>query len=65
MLFQVLDSKSDCVGYYANNVIHPERHLPSDGSTWDYSPHLRGEAYEVGREDLSYSEGLKGLLNEQ
>ena len=49
MLFQVLDSKSDCVGYYANNVIHPERHLPSDGSTWDYSPHLRGEAYEVAR----------------
>ena len=49
MLFQVLDTKADCVGYYANNVIYPDRKLPLHGSTWDYSPHLRGELYEIAR----------------
>ena len=49
MLFQVLDTKADCVGYYANNMIYPEHHLPTEGSTWDYSPHLLGEDYEIAR----------------
>ena len=49
MLFQVLDTKADCVGYYANNMIYPEHHLPAEGSTWDYSPHLLGEDYEIAR----------------
>ena len=49
MLFQVLDTKADCVGYYANNMIYPGRSLPEEGSTWDYSPHLRGKAYEIAR----------------
>ena len=49
MLFQVLDTKADCIGYYANNMIYPGRELPSDGSTWDYSPHLRGHSYELAR----------------
>ena len=49
MNFQVLDTKADCVGYYANNVIYPERTLPTEGSTWDYSPHLLGNAYEIAR----------------
>lgn len=49
MLFQVLDTKTDCVGYYANNIIHPQSPLPPDGSTWDYSSHLRGNDYEIAR----------------
>ena len=54
MLFQVLDSKADCLGYYANNIIHPERRLPPEGSTWDYSPHMKGSQYEIAR---IYSQG--------
>ncbi len=49
MLFQTLDAKADCVGYYANNVIYPNHSVPLEGSTWDYSPHLRGENYEIAR----------------
>ena len=49
MLFQVLDTKADCVGYYANNAIYPDRPLPLEGSTWDYSPHLLGKDYEIAR----------------
>ena len=49
MLFQVLDTKADCVGYYANNVIYPDRNLPTEGTTWDYSPHLQGKEYEIAR----------------
>ena len=54
MLFQVLDSKADCLGYYANNIIYPERRLPPEGSTWDYSPHMKGNQYEIAR---IYSQG--------
>ncbi len=49
MLFQVLDNKRDCVGYYANNIICPDRELPTEGRTWDYSPHLCGRQYEIAR----------------
>lgn len=49
MLFQVMDTKADCIGYYANNTINPERTLPLEGGTWEYSPHLRGDKYEIAR----------------
>jgi len=49
LLFQVLDTKADCVGYYANNIIYPGRSLPTEGGTWDYSPHLLGKDYEIAR----------------
>tara|TARA_R110002020_G_scaffold47320_4_gene134700 strand:- start:1088 stop:2275 length:1188 start_codon:yes stop_codon:yes gene_type:complete len=49
MLFQVLDSKADCVGYYANNVLKPDVLPPTEGATWDYSSHLPGDTYEIGR----------------
>ncbi len=49
MLFQVLDNKKDCVGYYANNTLHAGEVLPLEGETWDYSPHLRGARYEIAR----------------
>ena len=54
MLFQALDTKADCVGYYANNIIKPGQQLPLEGETWEYSPHLRGAHYEIGR---IYSQG--------
>lgn len=54
MLFQSLDSKADCVGYYANKIINPDRILPLEGETWEYSCHLRGKHYEIGR---IYSQG--------
>ena len=54
MLFQVLDLKTDCIGYYANNLIRPEQPLPLEGETWEYSPHLRGDKYEIAR---IYSQG--------
>ena len=49
MLFQVLDTKADCVGYYSNNTIVPESSLPLEGETWEYSRHLRGNHYEIAR----------------
>jgi len=49
VIFQVLDAKSDCAGYYANNIIHPGVSLPLSGETWDYSPHMRGNRYELAR----------------
>jgi len=49
LLFQILDSKTDCIGYYANNMILPRNALPPSGTTWDFSPHLRGKGYELAR----------------
>ena len=49
MLFQVLDHKKDCVGYFANKAINPTPHLPPEGATWDYSEHLPGNEYEIAR----------------
>ena len=49
MLFQVLDHKRDCVGYYAENLIRPATSAPTEGETWDFSEHLRGQSYELAR----------------
>lgn len=49
MIFQPLDTKSDCIGYYADNTLQPHVPLPPDGGTWDYTPHLHGDLYELGR----------------
>ena len=54
MLFQVLDSKADCVGFYAANIINSTPMLPLTGATWEYSQHLPGDHYEIGR---IYSQG--------
>jgi|TARA_Y100000296_G_scaffold1623_1_gene1677 hypothetical protein len=48
-LFQVLDTKADCVGYYIDNMINPGKSLPLEGDTWEYSPHLCGEIYEIAQ----------------
>ena len=49
MLFQVLDQKRDCAGYFADNTINPTPQLPMDGETWEYSEHLPGKQYEIAR----------------
>jgi len=49
MLFQLLDTKFDCAGYYAENEIHGNTPLPSSGETWDYSDHLDRNTYTLGR----------------
>lgn len=54
MLFQVLDHKRDCIGYFADNQLHPNTTIPLTGSTWEMSEHMLGETYELGR---IYSQG--------
>ena len=54
MLFQVLDHKKDCVGYFADNQIHSTNIIPPQGESWELSEHMRGETYELGR---IYSQG--------
>jgi len=49
VLFQILDAKADCIGYYANNMITPQQHPPFNGETWDFSLHLSGDDYEIAR----------------
>ena len=49
MLFQVLDAKRDCVGYFANNQINPSTELPSEGGTWEYSEYLGEAPIEIAR----------------
>jgi hypothetical protein len=49
VLFQALDLKDDCIGYYANSAIRSSEALPASGETWEYSRHLPGPHYELGR----------------
>jgi hypothetical protein len=49
LLFQALDLKDDCIGYYSNELIHSVQQLPMSGETWEHSRHLRGKEYELGR----------------
>ena len=49
MLFQVLDTKAECTGYYSNNLINRGALPPLTGETWEYSAHLPGDRYEIGR----------------
>jgi len=59
-LFQVLDNKRDCVGYFTNNTIVPGAALPSSGATWEHTPQLLGPRYEVGR-IYGHGETLTGV----
>jgi len=52
--FQILDSKSDCIGYFADNQIISTPDLPPTGGTWEYSSHLGDGRYELAR---IYSQG--------
>jgi hypothetical protein len=48
-LFQLLDTKADCAGYYVDNFINAGGRLPMQGETWEYSSHLPGPMYEVAQ----------------
>lgn len=56
MLFQTLDDKGNCAGFYANGELNLEE-LPQDHhtATWDYSVHLTGRDVEYAR---LYCEGM-------
>ena len=41
MVFQILDDKKDCVGYYANEQIIYNKPPMSASRTWNYSEHLQ------------------------
>lgn len=44
MLFQTLDDKNNCVGYFLNDQLHFHKPLPDDLSkTWNYSAFLKGK----------------------
>jgi len=50
MIFQPLDYKSDCKGYYSEGIISTQVPVPLEGTTWDYSPHLHSDgSYDIGR----------------
>ena len=43
MVFQILDNKKDCVGYYANEKICYDNLPLTADKTWSYSEHLNGK----------------------
>ena len=48
MLFQVLDHKNTCVGYFSDNHIYKNMAIPLSGGTWEYTEHLQRGKYELG-----------------
>ena len=55
MIFQTLDSKNECVGFYASNKLHFDKRLDGLSKTWHYAPYL-----EEGIEYASlYTQGKK------
>tara|TARA_Y100000034_G_scaffold30339_1_gene37099 strand:- start:76 stop:1275 length:1200 start_codon:yes stop_codon:yes gene_type:complete len=49
LYFQTLDSKNECIGYYANKELHYQE-LPLDADkTWDYSRSLKDRHVEYAR----------------
>jgi hypothetical protein len=55
LYFQTLDSKGECLGYYADKEIHYQELPPGADKTWYYSPYLKGRHVEYAR---IYSGGL-------
>ena len=50
MLFQSLDDKNECVGFYAENKLHFNTPLTANLSqTWSYSGFLRGQAIDFAQ----------------
>lgn len=55
MLFQTLDDKNECVGYYLNNELHFHKPIPEGlTKTWSYSGFLRGKEIDYAQ---LFSEG--------
>lgn len=48
MIFQILDDKRDCLGYYANGQFVYEKDFKNTSSTWSYSDHLRDKFINYG-----------------
>jgi hypothetical protein len=48
MVFQVLDDKKDCIGFYANGEFIYEKNFQDFDSTWSYSDHLRSKHIQYG-----------------
>ena len=69
MLFQPLDYKSDCKGYYTEGMIYSQAPVPVVGTTWDYSSHLhRDGVYDIARfyvEGATLTEACPPELAEQ
>ena len=50
MIFQTLDDKSECVGYYYNNELVFKEELPTDiKSTWSYSAFLKDKEIDYAQ----------------
>jgi len=49
LLFQVLDYKGKCSGYFSENSIYFEKSPPNKGKTWEYSQQFRGSGVELAR----------------
>ena len=49
MLFQLLDTKAECIGYYADNTMNFDTAPPTTGATWEYRRSLGQGPYELGR----------------
>ena len=49
MLFQPLDNKKECVGYYANGDFHYHELRDNLKKTWDYTPTIQGHQIEFAR----------------
>jgi len=48
MVFQVLDNKQDCIGFYADGEFNYEKNFQDFDSTWGYSDHLRDKFIHYG-----------------
>jgi len=48
MIFQILDDKRDCIGYFANEEFIYDKDFKNVNSTWGYSDHLRDKFINYG-----------------
>ena len=48
MVFQILDDKKDCLGFYVNEEFIYEKEIQNIDSTWSYSDHLRDKFIQYG-----------------
>lgn len=53
MIFQVLDTKNECVGFYKNGELIFDNFIEGVGSTWNYTSILRGK-------DIQYAQIYAG-----
>ena len=49
MIFQTLDDKKHCTGYYAGGKIHYDEAPPGLSKTWGFSPHIQDHEVQYAR----------------